>query len=438
MNQPQSAKTALLSRLREEGRVVVMGMGYVGLPLALHAAEAGMDVVGLDISPRTVEGLNKGMSHVEGISSKRLAEALSTGRFRATTERSALTDSDVVLVAVPTPLGEGNTPDLGAVEVAARTIQKWGKANLLVVLESTTYPGTTKEVFLPLLQGAGLCLEENLFVAFSPERVDPGNREYDIGNTPKLVGGVNGDSLELAVAFYERFVDEVVPLSTAEAAEMAKLFENTFRSVNIGLVNEMAQMCEALELDVWEVLAGAFTKPFGIMPFRPGPGVGGHCIAIDPHYLDWKGKEVGFFSRIIPVAIASNEEMPAFVVKKVCLILEQTELKREDASVLVLGVSYKKDVEDWRESPILSLLSLLKEEVGQVEYHDPFVPFLAVETEEKQSVPLEEIATYDLVILAVDHTVFQVPALVASSRRFLDTRGTTLTWGITDEKVTTL
>jgi len=406
---------------------VVIGQGYVGLPLAQAAALAGWTVHGLDVTESLVAALNGGRSHVDDLSDADIAEMLGAG-YRATTDQRVIADADVVVICVPTPLSEDGGPDLGAVLAATRSCAEHLTADTVVILESTTYPGTTDHQVLPLLEAAGHVLDTDFHLAFSPERVNPGFPEYGIRNTPKLVGGVTAASTEAACAFYADFVDEVVPLSGAREAETAKLLENTYRHVNIALVNEMARFCHDLGIDIWEVIRGAGTKPFGFQTFRPGPGVGGHCIPIDPNYLSHEvRRQLGYPFRFVELAQEINSGMPAYVVSRVADLLNDTGLATRGATVLLLGVTYKPDIADQRESPAVPVAERLVEKGADVRFHDAFVETWHLRDRELTRVPdlAAAVAEADVVVLLQDHRSYDADALARDAVVFFDTRGAT-------------
>jgi UDP-N-acetyl-D-glucosamine dehydrogenase len=396
----------LLQRIEERtARCAVLGMGYVGLPLAVELGRAGYDVLGYDVSDRVVDGLNAGHSHVDDVPSEEVARLLQAGRFHATTDAAVLGECDALAICVPTPLGKTRDPDVSYVVAATESVAAALRPGQLIILESTTYPGTTRELMLPVLQASGLHVGEDFFLCFSPERVDPGNRRWLIRNTPKVIGGITSGCLQRGVALYSRVMQTVVPVSSTETAELTKLLENTFRAVNIALVNEMAQVCDRLDVDVFEVIEAAATKPFGYMKFTPGPGIGGHCIPLDPHYLAWKMKTLNYRTRMIELAGEVNSEMPRFVVEKVRDALNDQGRALKGSRVLVLGVAYKADIGDVRESPALDIIRLLEEKGGDVVYHDPHVPVLQEDGVARASVPFDEdqLGAADCVLIATDH-----------------------------------
>ena len=438
-----SAATDLKRRLASEQAVVgVIGLGYVGLPLGLTMAEAGKRVVGLDVDGSKVEKLGAGQSYIRHIEAERIVKA--RGRFRASTDFSELGSCDAIIVCVPTPLSEGREPDLSYVAATAQTIAKHLRANQLVVLESTTYPGTTEEVVQPILEATGLRVGKDFHLAFSPEREDPGNARYSTKTIPKLVGGVRPQCGEVAAALYRSFLESVVVVSDARVAEAAKLLENIYRSINIALVNELKMLFERMGIDVWEVIEAAASKPFGFTPFYPGPGLGGHCIPIDPFYLTWKARHYDFSTRFIELAGEVNTGMPYWVVDKVVEAVGEGGKALKGAKVLVLGVAYKKDVDDLRESPSLKVIEILESRGAEVSYNDPYVGSLRArklrhyETFELDSVELGEAALReaDCVLIATDHGAYDYEWIVRHARRVVDTRNATKNVRNGREKIT--
>src|SRR5690242_7659554 len=409
---------------RREVLFGIVGLGYVGLPLAVELANAGYRVLGFDVQPRVVEGLNARHSHVKDVSDAQLAGVVAAGRFSATTDMSRLAEPDAISICVPTPLSKFKDPDVSYIVAATEAVKKRLRRGQAIILESTTYPGTTREIMLPALEDTGLRVGHDFFLAFSPERVDPGNPKYGTRNTPKVVGGITADCRRVAVALYQPAIDTLVPVSTTEAAELVKLLENTFRSVNIGLVNEMAIVCDKLGVDVWEVIEAAATKPFGFMKFLPGPGLGGHCIPIDPHYLAWKMRGLNYKTRFIDLAGELNTEMPVFWVRKVAEALNGQGRAVRGAAVLVLGVAYKRDIEDLRESPALDIIRLLDGQGARVSYHDPHVPVFAEDGHEFRSVPLdpESVAAADCIMIVTDHSAIDYHMIRRKARLVVDTR----------------
>jgi len=426
-----SRAAALRERIaRKEARICVLGLGYVGLPLALRFAAVGFPVSGLDVDEGKVEKINRGVSYIEG--------APLSQPIRASTDASLLEEAEVAVVCVPTPLSKTRDPDLSLLLETARTIAQHLHPAQLVVLESTTYPGTTRELLLPPLEEKGLRVGRDFFLAYSPERIDPGNKKFDLMNTPKVVAGITPACLELARALYAQIVERVVAVSSTDAAEMVKLLENVFRSVNIALVNEFAIMCHRLGLDVWEVVDAASTKPFGFLPFFPGPGLGGHCIPVDPHYLSWKLRALAYKARFIELADEINREMPRFVVEKVIEVLNQRRKSVKGSSILVLGASYKKDSGDVRESPALDILKLLADRGAEVSYHDPYVSRLSLGGRVLTSTPLsrESLSSSDVVMVVTDHSGFDPQFIVDHAPLVIDARN--LTRGIDSRKIVRL
>jgi UDP-N-acetyl-D-glucosamine dehydrogenase len=419
---------------RRQAQVATIGLGYVGLPLSVEFAQAGFTVMGLDLSPDKVDGVNRGASHIKDVPSEKVAELVKAGRLRASRDFSHLAEADAVIICVPTPLSKTKDPDLSMVVEAARSIAAHLRKGQLVVLESTTYPGTTEELILPLLTEKGFKVGEDFFLAFSPERVDPGNPRFHTRNTPKIIGGVTPACTEAAKALYAQAIDTVIPVSSTRAAEMVKLLENTFRSVNIGLVNEVALMCARLKVDVWEVIDAAATKPFGFMPFYPGPGLGGHCIPIDPLYLSWKLKTLNYRARFIELAGEINSEMPEYVCTRIAEALNEKERSVKGSRILLLGVTYKRDVDDVRESPALDILRILESRGGKVAYSDPHVPELNWEgTKLRSRDLLPGVKESDIVVVTTDHTSYPWARIVEAASLVLDTRNATR--GIVSEKV---
>ena len=411
----------------KSAKLGIVGLGYVGLPLALAFAEAGFRVLGFDVQQKRVDLVNEGKSYIADVSNERLSTTLTNGALEATTDQNRLSEVDVICICVPTPLTKTKEPELSYVTQESKEISKHLRPGQLVILESTTYPGTTREVVLPILQRSGLNVGSGFYLAFSPERVDPGNKKYTIKNTPKIAGGVDPESTELAELLYRQVADVVVPVSCPEVAEMTKVFENVFRSVNIALVNELAQLCERMGISVWEVIDAAATKPFGYMPFYPGPGVGGHCIPLDPYYLANKAMEYDFHTRFIELAAEINERMPYYVTSHIMEGLNGHGKSLNGAMVLVLGVAYKKDVEDVRESPSLKLIQLLKEKGAKVSYNDPFIPQIQLSQGKLDSVDLTEeyLSSADCTVIATNHSCYNLEQIVTWSKLVFDTRGAT-------------
>ncbi len=419
-------KHQLLERLHDRSaKVGIVGMGYVGLPLAVEFARAGYTVIGLDVQAEKVDKLNAGISYIPDVPTKDLAPLVKAGKMRATTSYDDLRDADAISICVPTPLRKTKDPDMSYVISAADEVAKVCHPGMLVVLESTTYPGTTEEVIVPRLLNNGLTVGTEVFVAFSPERVDPGNPTYGVRNTPKVVGGVTPACAEVATALYEPAVERVISVSSPTAAEMVKLLENTFRAVNIGLVNEMALMCQRLGIDVWEVIEAAKSKPFGFMPFYPGPGLGGHCIPIDPLYLSWKLRALNYTARFIELASEINTSMPYHVVKMVMEALNEEGKALHGARVGILGMAYKRDIDDVRESPALDVHELLEEKGAIVSFNDPYVPSVRLSGERvARSVALsaEWLSAQDCVVIVTDHSDYDPAFLLEHARLIVDTR----------------
>ena len=423
-------------------KVAIIGCGYVGLPLALRFAEAGHKVTGFDTDPKKIHMLNAGKSYIEHIQQNKIQQYVNSRHFHATSDFSKLSEADAIIICVPTPLDEYRQPDLSYVENTAKSIQPHLQKGQLVVLESTTYPGTTEELVLPVLEKSGLrCpiasgpdsenVQVDFFLAFSPEREDPGNKQFGLAQIPKVVGGVNPPSGRAAQALYAQVVARVVPVSSTKVAEMAKLLENIFRCVNIALVNELKLLCQRMGVDVWEVIDAAASKPFGFMPFYPGPGLGGHCIPVDPFYLSWKAREYDFSTRFIELAGEVNTAMPYHVVDSIAEALNHHKKSLKGAKLLILGVAYKKDVDDLRESPTLKIMEILQERGAEFEYNDPYFPQLhkmrRYDYSHMKSVPLnaQTLSKYDAVIIATDHSSYDYAAIVDAAKLVIDTRNAT-------------
>lgn len=423
-----NTKQALLDKISQGEAVLgVVGMGYVGLPLAMVFCDAGTKVVGFDVVPARVDQLNRGESYIEDIASDVLKPHVDAGLFRATADFSELAGCDAISICVPTPLSKTRDPDVSYIVKATEQIAKYLRKGQVVILESTTYPGTTREVILPALEANGLKVGEDFFLSFSPERVDPGRVDFTTKTTPKVIGGVTPACVEVSEAIYGTAIDTIVGVTSPEAAEMVKLLENTFRSVNIGLVNEVLIMCDKLGLDAWEVIEAAATKPFGFMKFTPGPGLGGHCIPIDPLYLSWKMKELNYNARFIELASEINTNMPRWWVAKVQDALNEEGKALKGARVLVLGVAYKKDIQDMRESPSIDVIKLLQERGANVEYHDPHVPSFDEHGVTMASVADLDaaMAAADVVVVTTDHTAYDFADVKAKARTLVDTRNAT-------------
>jgi UDP-N-acetyl-D-glucosamine dehydrogenase len=427
---PTGHAAALLNKIEERtATLAVIGLGYVGLPLAVEFARAGFGVIGIDLDEQKADEINQGRSYIKDVEDEDLRRAVEAGRLRAVSDYSVLQEADTISICVPTPLRKTKDPDISYIVNAAESIAQYFRPGQLVVLESTTYPGTTDEIILPRLSATGYKVGEDFFLAFSPERVDPGNPRYQTRNIPKVIGGVTPNCQRLTVALYSKIIERIVPVSSPAAAEMTKIFENTFRMVNIAMANELAIMCSMLDIDVWEVIDAAATKPFGFMPHYPGPGLGGHCIPIDPQYLSWKLKTLNYKARFIEIASEINTDMPNYVLDLVADALNDHAKPLRGSKVLVLGVTYKRDVEDTRESPSIDIINLLKQKGSIVEYHDPFVPTLQTEEDRPplESIELTEEALrgYDAVLIITDHTSYDWASIVEHSRLVVDTRNAT-------------
>jgi UDP-N-acetyl-D-glucosamine dehydrogenase len=411
----------------KSAKIGIVGLGYVGLPLAVAFSEAGFKVLGVDIQQKRVDSVNRGQSYIADVTAERLQAVIANNLLQATVEQSKLRETDAICICVPTPLTKTKDPDLTHVIHESKEISGYLQPGQLIILESTTYPGTTRQVLLPILESSKRRGGVDFYLAYSPERVDPGNKKHSIRNTPKIVGGINPESTRLAQLLYSQIADTVVPVSCPEVAEMTKIFENVFRSVNIALVNELAQLCHNMNVSVWEVIDAASTKPFGYMPFYPGPGVGGHCIPLDPYYLANKAREFDFHTRFIELAAEINEHMPYYVVSRILEALNARGKSLNGAKVFVLGVAYKKDVEDTRESPSLKLIQLLREKGADVSYHDPYIPKLQFPQSSLASIELteESLSSADCVVIATDHSCYNMDEVIARSKLVFDTRGAT-------------
>jgi UDP-N-acetyl-D-glucosamine dehydrogenase len=404
-------------------RVGIIGLGYVGLPLAMEFAKAGFSVTGIDVLEDKVEKLNRGESYVQDVPREILRAMVETNKFRATTDFSVVSDLDTINIAVPTPLRKTKDPDMSFIVSACEETAKYFGPGKLVILESTTYPGTTDELVLPMLERPDLKVGEHFFLCFSPERVDPGNPKYQTANIPKVVGGITPACTKLGALFYSQALQTVVPVSSTSVAEMVKLLENTFRMINIGLVNEMALMCDRMGINVWEVIDAAATKPFGFMPFYPGPGLGGHCIPIDPFYLSWKTKQAGIEARFIELAGYINGQMPHFVVDKIQNALNDHSKPVKGSHIHILGVAYKRDIDDVRESPALDIILLLERRGARVTYSDPFVPKIRLDGHDLTAEDPNAMASEaDCVVIVTDHAKFDYPSIVKNARLIVDTR----------------
>ena len=421
-----TSQEILQEKIRDRSaKIVILGLGYVGLPLATIFAEAGFDVIGVEPDSRKVEILSRGESYIQDVPTNTLAPLIQSGKLRATTDFSVLAEADAVSICVPTPLRKTGDPDLSFILAATDELAKFMHPGLVVVLESTTYPGTTREIMLPkLTEKSKLEVGKDFFLAFSPERVDPGREDWTTYNTPKVIGGITPACSEVASLWYQQAIETVVPVSSAESAEMAKLLENTFRMINIGLVNEMAIMCDRLGLDVWEIIDAAATKPFGYMKFTPGPGLGGHCIPIDPLYLSWKLRALNYTARFIELASEINTGMPRYVVSKVQDALNDQARPLNGSRVLVIGAAYKPDVNDIRESPSLDIIGLLRQKGAEVNYHDPYIPRIIHDDWSLESVSdvIESARTTDCVVIVTDHTIYDYQRILEQAPLIVDTR----------------
>jgi len=420
----KTSRQQLEEKIRSRSaRAGIVGLGYVGLPLGVELAKAGFRVTGIDIGESKVERVNAGDSYVLDVPASTLGPLVSSGKLGATTDFSVIRELDTINICVPTPLRKTKDPDMSYIDAACREIASYIHPGMLIILESTTYPGTTDEFVLPMLEKSGLRVGQDFFLCFSPERVDPGNPKYQTANIPKVVGGITPACTELGSLFYAQALERVVAVGSTKVAEMVKLLENTFRMINIGLVNELALMCDRMKIDVWEVIDAAATKPFGFMPFYPGPGLGGHCIPIDPFYLSWKTRQAGFEARFIELAGYINTEMPHFVVDKIQSALNDRSKPLRGSHVHILGVAYKRDIDDLRESPALDVIELLKGRGARITYSDPFIARLTAGGEEFRSEPAEAMArAADCVVIITDHKGFDYRALVENARLIVDTR----------------
>ncbi len=418
----------LLTKIkRHEAKIGVIGMGYVGLPLLLEFVKENFPTIGFDIDPTKVKELNAGKSYIKHIPSKKIKEAVDKGKFKATADFSSLKEVDCILVCVPTPLGKHREPDVSYITSTSETIVQFLRKGHLIVLESSTFPGTTEGVMRPILEKGGLSAHKDFFLSFSPEREDPNNPDFTTRTIPKVVGANHPYSLELTKTLYDQIILQTVPVSSSEAAEATKLLENIFRSVNIALVNEMKMILDRMEIDVWEVIEAASTKPFGFMPFYPGPGLGGHCIPIDPFYLTWKAREYELSTRFIELAGEVNTFMPYYVVNKVVDSLNEHKKSIKGAKILILGLAYKKDIDDLRESPSLKLIEILSDKGALVDYHDPYIPHLRPTRHynfDRKSIELKpkNLKAYDVVLISTNHSIFDMNFIVDNSQLVVDTR----------------
>jgi UDP-N-acetyl-D-glucosamine dehydrogenase len=429
-------KEAVLEKISQRTlHIAIIGLGYVGLPLATNFARAGFQVTGIDIDQNKVNRANQGESYVADIPSSLLKTLIDDAKLTFTSDFDALYDQDAVIVCVPTPLGKTRDPDLSYVLSATQQIKAHLHPGQIVTLESTTYPGTTDEIVLPELEATGLKVGVDFFLAFSPERIDPGNPEFNVHNTPKIVGGVTETCTELAKALYSSAIEKIVPVASTRVAETAKILENTFRAVNIGLVNEIAIICDKLGISVWDVIDAASTKPFGFMRFLPGPGLGGHCIPVDPHYLSWKLKTLNYTTRFIQLATEINTGMPDYVVEKVGEALNEQFRSFNGSTILILGVAYKRNIDDVRESPALDIMQKLKAKKSNVIYNDEYVSSLVLDEQTLYSQPLtaDLLQTADCVVIVTDHSYYDIPWIVRDAKYIVDTHNATK--GFADQKI---
>jgi UDP-N-acetyl-D-glucosamine dehydrogenase len=441
-----TTKDTLIKKLQDKtAKIGILGMGYVGMPLAVVFAEKGFNVLGIDPDPRKVDTFSKGISYIQDVPTETVARLQKAGKLNMTADFAALAEMDAVSICVPTPLRQTGDPDMSFILSATEQLAKYVHAGMVIVLESTTYPGTTRELMVPMLTDkSGLKVGEDLFICFSPERVDPGREDWTTYNTPKVLGGMTQACVEVATAWYAGAIQTVVPVSSPEAAEMAKLLENTFRMINIAMVNELALMCERLGVDVWEVIEAAGTKPFGFMKFTPGPGLGGHCIPIDPLYLSWKMKEMSYSARFIELASEINTNMPRYVVSRVMEALNDRSKALKGNKVLVLGVAYKPDIDDVRESPALDVIALLRKKGALVEYHDPHIPHIHHEHEDwkMQSIAdadlLKSVKAADAVVIITNHTFYDYKAILEAAQFIFDSRNALGKTGKESDKVVRL
>ena len=439
-----SIKETLIKKFQDKtAKIGILGMGYVGMPLAVAFAEAGFNVLGIDPDQRKADTFNKNISYIQDVPTETVVRLKQAGKLNMTTDFAALKELDAVSICVPTPLRQTGDPDMSFINSAADQLAKYVHKGMVVVLESTTYPGTTREVMIPkLTETSGLKVGEDIFICFSPERVDPGRKDWTTLNTPKVIGGITAACVEVAEAWYGGAIKTIVPVSSAEAAEMAKLLENTFRMINIGLVNELAIMCERLGVDVWEVIDAAATKPFGFMKFTPGPGLGGHCIPIDPLYLSWKMKEMNYNARFIELASEINTNMPRYVVSRILDAMNDRGKILKGSKVLVLGVAYKPDIDDVRESPALDVIALLKKKGAEVSYHDPYIPQIHHEHEgwKMDSVKdaMKAVKESDAVVIVTNHKAYDYQAILAQAKFVFDSRNALGKLGKESDKVARL
>jgi len=419
---------------KKETKIAVVGLGYVGLPLAIEFAKKGFSVLGIDIDKGRIDHIRRKESYITDVTTQELRKVLKSNRFSAVNDFAALREAQVIIICVPTPLKRKYQPNISYIIQAVHAISKNIQKGSLIILESTTYPGTTEEVILPLLESKGLKCGSDFYLAFSPERIDPGNNRYPLNKIPKVIGGVTQEATELTQIIYKNIIDKVVPVSSARAAEIVKLIENTFRIVNIALIDEMAMMAHKMGIDIWEVINAAKTKPFGFMPFYPGPGVGGHCIPKDPLYLYWKAKHYGFHSRFIKLASDIVSYMPEYIVQRLEDILKEKNINLSSAKILIIGVTYKKDIKDLRKSPALDILEILQKHKASVSYYDPLIPYLKFNHFNLRSIRLDRtINKFHCVVIATDHTSMDYKLILKNSQNIFDTRN--VYKGIKDKKI---
>ena len=421
----RKSNTILKQKIKNKKAVIgVIGLGYVGLPLALTFAKKGFNVIGIDIDKDRVIRIKKRISYITDVSSVELSEVLKKRKFKATTNVKFIKKLDAVIICVPTPLGKDRTPDISYIREAVNKVKDNIRKGQIIVLESTTYPGTTREILLPILESTGLKEGKDFYLAFSPERIDHGNKTYKTENTPKVIGGISKESTQITKLLYEEVIKEVIPVSSASSAETVKLLENTFRIVNIALVNEIATLCDKFGLDIWEIVDAAKTKPFGYMPFYPGPGVGGHCIPVDPLYLSWKAKEHGFETKFIDLASSINELMPQYAVDKLERILSRKKKRLDSSNLLIVGVAYKKDVKDLRESPAINIIDLLQKRGAKISYYDPYFPYLKINDIDLKCAKINKKALerFDCALVIADHSNIDYKFIAKNTRLVLDTR----------------
>ena len=419
----------LLKKIKDKtAKIAIVGLGYVGLPLAVQKAKAGFSVIGIERKRERVDMVNKGKTYIPDIVGDELKNVVKEKKFKATQSFNSISEVDIICICVPTPLTKHKEPDTQYIESVTDKMLPYLHKNQLIILESTSYPGTTEEIILPKIQNAGFKVGKDFYLAFSPERIDPGNKKYRLTNTPKIVGGVTPKCTQLAEALYKQVIKEKIhKVSSPKVAEMEKLLENVFRNVNIALVNELTILCQRMGVSIWEVIEAAKTKPYGFMPFYPGPGLGGHCIPVDPFYLAWKAKEYSFNTRFIELAGEINDNMPYYIVERVTKILNQQKKCISDANILILGVAYKKDIGDIRESPVLKIIELLEKGGANTKYNDPYVSSFSLKEKEYRSVKLDDtvVEKQDLVIITTDHSLYDYQKIVNSARLIFDTRNAT-------------